>query len=59
MQSVGSAVFPTWSMQSLTDLVLRDRGLSAVWPSVCLILAEGAFLLTAGIRLFRAQLASR
>ncbi|MEW6273003.1 MAG: ABC transporter permease [Thermodesulfobacteriota bacterium] len=59
MKALSSAVFPTWAMRGLTDLVLRDRGLAAVVPELTMLLVQGALLLVVGIWLFRRQLASR
>jgi ABC-2 type transport system permease protein len=59
MKALSSAVFPTWAMRGLTDLVLRDRGLAAVGPDVAMLVVQGVLLLAVGIRLFRRRLASR
>lgn len=59
MQEVAVFAFPTWSMQAMTDLVLRDRGLGAVALPVSVSVIEGAVLLTLGIYVFRASGATR
>jgi hypothetical protein len=59
MQALSAVAFPSWAMRGATDLVLRDRGLAAVAPSVAVLLLQGLLLLVAGSWLFRRQLASR
>jgi ABC-2 type transport system permease protein len=49
----------TWAMRGMTDLVLRDRGLSAVLPSVGVLALQGSVLLTVGIATFRRRWAER
>jgi ABC-type multidrug transport system permease subunit len=59
MQRVALLGFPTWAMQALTDLVLRDRGLAAILRPVAIIVLESAVLLALGLRLFRTHFAAR
>jgi hypothetical protein len=46
-------------MRGMTDLVLRDRGLAAVLPSVGVLALQGMVVLVAGIAAFRRRWAAR
>ena len=59
MQHVALLAFPTWAMQAMTDLILRDRGLGAVALPVAVSLLEGLLLLALGMIVFRANGATR
>ena len=55
----GDAVFTTWAMRGMNDLVLRNRGLSAMTEPVTALLLYGLVLLAIGIRLFRSRHSAR
>jgi len=59
MKAVAPAVFTTWAMRGLNDLVLRDRGLDAMALPVGVLLAYGAATLALGLRLFRVRHSAR
>ena len=53
MKTIGPAVFTTWAMRGLNDLVLRHRGLDAMVLPVGVLLAYGAVTMAFGLWLFR------
>jgi ABC-2 type transport system permease protein len=55
MSRVSPAVFTTWAMRGLNDLILRDRGLDALALPAGVLVAYGAATLTAGLLLFRTR----
>jgi linearmycin/streptolysin S transport system permease protein len=59
MQRLAPLAFPTWAMQAMTDLVLRDRGLAAIGRSVGVLVVEGSVILVVGMWLFRSQIGRR
>lgn len=59
MSRIGPAVFTTWAMQGLNDLILRDRGVAAIGVPACVLIAYGATTLSLGLYLFRRQHAAR
>jgi ABC-type multidrug transport system permease subunit len=59
MQAVAPAVFTTWSMRGLNDLVLRDRGLGAVVVPVAVLAVYGLATMALGLRLFRVRHSAR
>ncbi len=59
MSRIGQAVYTTWAMQGLNDLVLRDRGLAATAVAVTRLVAWGAAALALGLFLFRRRHAAR
>src|SRR5215468_10365386 len=59
MNRISPAVFTTWSMRGLNDLILREGGLPAVVLPVVVLLAYGAAMLTLGLRLFRVRYSAR
>lgn len=59
MSRIGPAVFTTWAMRGLNDLILRDRGLAAMAVPVSVLLAYGAATLGLGLFLFRRRQAAR
>lgn len=59
MQDVASAAFPTWAMQGVTNLVLRDRGLASIGAPSAVLLAEGLALMVLGVWMFRLRVATR
>jgi len=59
MSSLGPAVFTSWAMRGLNDLVLRDRGLAAMATPVGVLVAYGATALALGLVLFRRRHSAR
>jgi hypothetical protein len=59
MNNVSPAVFTTWAMRGLNDLILRERGLEAVALPVGVLVAYGAATLAVGIHLFRVRHSAR
>ena len=59
MSRIGPAVFTTWAMRGLNDLVLRDRGLEAMAVPVSVLIAYGASALALGLLLFRRRHSAR
>ena len=59
MSRLGPAVFTTWAMRGLNDLILRDRGVAAIGVPAAVLLVYGAVTLALGLRLFRRQHAAR
>jgi len=59
MSRIAPAVFTTWAMRGLDDLVLRDRGLEAMALPVGVLLAYGATTLALGLLLFRRRHSAR
>jgi ABC-2 type transport system permease protein len=59
MNRVSPAVFTTWSMRGLNDLILREGGLDAVALPVFVLLLYGAATLAVGLRLFRVRHSAR
>jgi ABC-type multidrug transport system permease subunit len=59
MSDIGPAVFTTWAMRGLNDLVLRDRGLEAMTVPISVLMAYGAIALALGLLLFRRRHSAR
>lgn len=59
MRALAKVTPSMWSMQGLTDLVLRDRGLAAALPTAGVLVLQGAVLLAVGVALFRRRFAAR
>lgn len=59
LRSVAQALPSTWAMRGMTDLVLRDRGLGAVLPSLGVLLLQGMVLLGLGMTTYRRRWAER
>jgi ABC-2 type transport system permease protein len=59
MTRLSPAVFTTWAMQGLNDLILRERGMDAIGVPVAVLLAYGAVLMAAGVWLFRVRHSAR
>jgi ABC-2 type transport system permease protein len=59
MSRLGPAVFTTWAMRGLNDLILRDRGLEALATPVGMLVAYGATALALGLLLFRRRHSAR
>ncbi|HAC78796.1 MAG: ABC transporter permease [Candidatus Binatia bacterium] len=55
MQSIAPAFFTTWAMWAMTDIVLRDRSLFEMQATLLGLLAQGTFLITLGLVLFRSR----
>ena len=53
LQSLAHLTLTGWAMEGLSDLLLRDRGLSEVLPTLGALLAYGSVCLAAGSRLYR------
>lgn len=56
---ISPAVFTTWSMRGLNDLILRERGLEAVALPTAILVLYGAATLFLGLRLFRMRHSAR
>jgi ABC-2 type transport system permease protein len=56
---ISPAVFTTWAMRGLNDLILRERGLEAVAVPAAVLLLYGAGTLALGLHLFRVRHSAR
>jgi ABC-2 type transport system permease protein len=59
MSRVAPAIFTTWSMRGLNDLILRQRGLEAVALPAGVLALYGAVTLAVGLHLFRVRHSAR
>ena len=59
MNRISPAVFTTWSMHGLNDLILREGGLQTVLLPALVLLAYGTAMLAVGVRLFRVRHSAR
>jgi ABC-2 type transport system permease protein len=59
MNRIAPAVFTTWAMRGLNDLILRQRGLDAIVMPSIMLLVYGGTLLAIGLRLFRVRYSAR
>jgi ABC-2 type transport system permease protein len=59
MSSLAPAVFTTWSMRGLNDLILRQGGLAAITLPAVVLVGYGTVTMLAGIHLFRARHSAR
>jgi ABC-2 type transport system permease protein len=59
MQDAAQLAFPSWAMQGVTNLVLRDRGLASIGAPGAVLLAEGLVLMVLGVWMFRLRVATR
>jgi ABC-2 type transport system permease protein len=59
MSRISPAVFTTWSMRGLNDLILREGGLRAVLPPAVVLLFYGTAMLVLGLRVFRVRHSAR
>jgi ABC-2 type transport system permease protein len=59
MNRISPAVFTTWSMRGLNDLILREGGLHAVRLPAVMLLTHGTAMLALGLRLFRVRHSAR
>lgn len=59
MQDVAQVAFPSWAMQGVTNLVLRDRGLASIAAPGAVLLVEGLVLMVLGVWMFRLRVATR
>ena len=55
LRITGELFFPAWAMSGMTDLMLRDRGLTALVMPLAIIAAEGTAILAGALALFRAR----
>lgn len=53
VQRMAHAFLTAWSMDGLNDLILRDRGLVEILPTLGALAAYGVASLAAGLRLYR------
>jgi ABC-type multidrug transport system permease subunit len=59
MEALSPALYTTWAMRGLNDLVLRNRGLEAVGPSLVILTLYGMAVLAIGLALFRVRAVAR
>jgi ABC-2 type transport system permease protein len=59
MRMISPAVFTTWTMRGLNDLILRQRGLDAMALPVAVLLAHGTVMLSTGVWLYRSRFSAR
>src|SRR5262249_59383693 len=59
MSRIAPAVFTTWAMRGLNDLILRERGLDAIVLPSIMLLIYGGTLLAIGLRLFPVRYSAR
>jgi ABC-2 type transport system permease protein len=59
MSRIAPAVFTTWAMRGLNDLVLREGGLGTIVLPAGVLLAYGAVTLVVGMQLFRLRHSAR
>ena len=59
MTRFSPAVFTTWAMRGLNDLILRERGMDAIGIPVAVLLAYGTALMATGVWLFRVRHSAR
>jgi ABC-2 type transport system permease protein len=59
MNRVSPAVFTTWAMRGLNDLILRERGLAAIALPSGVLFLYGAATLALGLHLFRTRHSAR
>ena len=59
MSRLAPAIFTTWSMRGLNDLILREGGLAAIALPAGVLLAYGAATLLLGVQLFRIRHSAR
>jgi ABC-2 type transport system permease protein len=59
MSRISPAVFTTWSMRGLNDLILREGGLRAVLPPAVVLLFYGTAMLVLGLKVFRVRHSAR
>ena len=59
MSRISPAIFTTWSMRGLNDLILRQRGLDAVMVPSGVLALYGAVVLAIGLQLFRVRHSAR
>jgi len=59
MSRISPAVFTTWAMRGLNDLILRERGLDAAALPVGVLVVYGAVTMALGLWLFRVRHSAR
>jgi ABC-type multidrug transport system permease subunit len=55
MRTLARGTMTAWSMFAIQDVMLRDRGLAAVWREIVFLLTYGIASFAIGFRLFRPQ----
>jgi hypothetical protein len=53
MQAVAQGLMTTWSMRATQDVMLRDRSLLEVTPTLLSLIASGVVSFGIGLRLFQ------
>jgi len=59
MGRIAPAVFTTWVMRGLNDLILRQRGIGAILLPASVLIAYGAATMAVGIQVFRLRHSAR
>src|SRR5262245_33344151 len=59
MSRISPAVFTSWSMRGLNDLILREGGLQAVLLPAVVLLVYGTAMLVLGVSVFRVRHSAR
>ena len=59
MSRLSPAIFTTWSMRGLNDLILRQRGLESVMLPSGVLALYGVVILAVGLQLFRVRHSAR
>ena len=59
MTRIAPAIFTTWVMRGLNDLILRERGLEAIMLPTGVLLVYGTVVLACGMQLFRMRHSAR
>ena len=59
MGRIAPAVFTTWVMRGLNDLILRERGVGAILMPASVLIAYGAATMAVGIQVFRLRHSAR
>ena len=59
MTRIAPAVFTSWAMRGLNDLILREGGLAAIALPTVILFAYGAATMLAGVHLFRVRHSAR
>jgi ABC-2 type transport system permease protein len=59
MSRIAPAIFTTWSMRGLNDLILRQGGLESVAMPAVVLTFYGAVILAVGLHLFRVRHSAR
>jgi ABC-2 type transport system permease protein len=59
MRTISVAVYTTWAMRGMNDLVLRDRGLAALVQPVAVLTVYGLAVLVVGLWIYRLRYGTR